>query len=402
MTAKLKQVMTPQKSNEQIMVLNKVQQKAVLFQRYMRDRYALRLNTLTGKVEFDDRISNGLGFRKIDDRRLNTMVIDARLSGIDVNDRDMKRYIHSMDVPEFNPVDNYLDRINGKWDGKDRLTELGNRINTDNPHWARWFAIWMRGMVAQWKGMSQQYGNSVAPIIIGRQGWHKSTFCRQLLPPELSFGYTDQLNFGSKHDIDLTIKHYLLVNVDEFDQLTKRVQNGYLKNLLQRTDSKTRKLFTDDVDEARRYASFMGTSNVNDLLTDPTGSRRFLCVELTGPIDTHTPIEYDQLYAQILQELEEGKPYWFSEDEVQQIMESNKQFMHEELSEQLFREYFREPLDDEEGEWMSPTEILRKVKSQRDNLDMSVERFGKYLSNMSSLPRRRGKHSTLYKVVLAA
>ena len=301
MTAKLKQVMTPQKSNEQIMVLNKVQQKAVLFQRYMRDRYALRLNTLTGKVEFDDRISNGLGFRKIDDRRLNTMVIDARLSGIDVNDRDMKRYIHSMDVPEFNPVDNYLDTVNGKWDGKDRLTELGNRINTDNPHWARWFAIWMRGMVAQWKGMSQQYGNSVAPIIIGRQGWHKSTFCRQLLPPELSFGYTDQLNFGSKHDIDLTIKHYLLVNVDEFDQLTKRVQNGYLKNLLQRTDSKTRKLFTDDVDEARRYASFMGTSNVNDLLTDPTGSRRFLCVELTGPIDTHTPIEYDQLYAQILQ-----------------------------------------------------------------------------------------------------
>ena len=385
MTAKLKQVMTPQKSNEQIMVLNKVQQKAVLFQRYMRDRYALRLNMLTGKVEFDDRISNGLGFRKIDDRRLNTMVIDARLSGIDVNDRDMKRYIHSMDVPEFNPVDNYLDRVNGKWDGKDRLTELGNRINTDNPHWARWFAIWMRGMVAQWKGMSQQYGNSVAPIIIGKQGWHKSTFCRQLLPPELSFGYTDQLNFGSKHDIDLTIKHYLLVNVDEFDQLTKRVQNGYLKNLLQRTDSKTRKLFTDDVDEARRYASFIGTSNVNDLLTDPTGSRRFLCVELTAPIDTHTPIEYDQLYAQILQELEEGKPYWFSEDEVQQIMESNKQFMHEELSEQLFREYFREPLDDEEGEWMSPTEILRKVKSQRDNLDMSVERFGKYLSNMSSL-----------------
>ena len=69
---------------------------------------------------------------------------------------------------------------------------------------------------------------------------------------------------------------------------------------------------------------------------------------------------------------------------------------------ELFREYFREPLDDEEGEWMSPTEILRKVKSQRDNLDMSVERFGKYLSNMSSLPRRRGKHSTLYKVVLAA
>lgn len=395
-------VMTPQKSNTQTLVLNKVQQKAVLFQRYMKDRYVLRLNTLSDKVEYDDRISTGLGFRKIDDRRLNTMVMDAQLSGIDVSDRDMKRYIHSMDVPEYNPVDNYLDRVNGTWDGKDRLTELANRIKTDNPRFYKWFPVWLRGVVAQWKGKSTMYGNSVAPIIIGRQGWHKSTFCRQLLPPELSFGYTDQLDFGSKRDIDLTIKHYLLVNVDEFDQLTRRTQNGNLKNLLQRTDSKTRRLFTSDVDEARRYASFMGTSNVTDLLTDPTGSRRFLCVELKAPIDTETPIGYDQLYAQILQELEEGKPYWFSEEEVEQIMESNQQFMRVELTEQLFKEYFRKPLDDKEGEWMSPTEILRRVKLQRGDLDMSVERFGRYLKNMTSLPCRRGKRSMQYKVVLAA
>lgn len=156
------------------------------------------------------------------------------------------------------------------------------------------------------------------------------------------------------------------------------------------------------MDEARRYASFIGTSNVTDLLTDPTGSRRFLCVELKAPIDTETPIEYDQLYAQILQELEEGKPYWFTEEEVEQIMESNQQFMHVELTEQLFKEYFRKPMEDQEGEWMSPTEILRRVKLQRGDLDMSVERFGRYLKNMTSLPCRRGKRSMQYKVVLAA
>lgn len=397
-----RRVMTPQKSNEQVLALNKVQQKAVMFQRYMKDRYALRLNMLTGKVEYDDRISTGLGFRKIDDRRLNTMVIDAQLSGIDVNDRDMKRYIHSMDVPEYNPVDNYLDKVKGKWDGKDRIAELANRIQTDNANWPRWFAIWLRGMVAQWKGMSQQYGNSVAPIIIGKQGWHKSTFCRQLLPPELSFGYTDQLNFGSKHDIDLTIKHYLLVNVDEFDQLTKRVQDGYLKNLLQRTDSKTRRLFTDDVDEARRYASFIGTSNVSDLLTDPTGSRRFLCMELSGPIDTETPIDYDQLYAQILQELEEGKPYWFSDEEVQKIMASNKTFMQMKLTEQIFREYFRYPENEKEGEWLLATEIFQEVKAKRGNLNMSVEQFGKYLTSLKIFPYKHSKRGNMYKVVLAA
>ncbi|MCR5575326.1 MAG: DUF3874 domain-containing protein [Bacteroidaceae bacterium] len=395
-------VMTPQKSTEQTLMLNKVQQKAVIFQRYMKERYSLRLNMLTGKVEFDDRISTGLGFRTIDDRRLNTMVMDARLSGIDVNDRDMKRYVHSMDVPDFDPVDDYLQRVKGKWDGKDHVGELASRIHTNDPQWADRFRIWIRGMVAQWQNKSHLYGNSVAPIIIGKQGWHKSTFCRQLLPPELGFAYTDQLNFGSKHDIDLTIKHYLLVNVDEFDQLTKRTQNGYLKNLLQRTDSKARKLFTDDVNEARRYASFIGTTNVTNLLTDPTGSRRFLCVELTAPIDTVTSIDHEQLYAQVLQELEEGKPYWFSDEEVDAIIEANQPYMDTSLTEHIFREYFRQPQNDQEGEWLSATQIFQLVKSQRDTLNMTVTTFGKYLSSLNLFPCKHSNKGNLYKVVLAA
>lgn len=394
-------VMTPQKSNEKLLVINKTQQKAVMLQRYMREHYVLRFNKLTGKVEFDERISAGLGFRVIDERRLNTMVMDARLCGIEVNDRDMRRYILSMDVPDFNPVDSYLQRVRGTWDGIDRVGDLARRIKTDNTFWQEWFAIWLRGVVAQWQGKSHLYGNSVAPIIIGKQGWHKSTFCRQLLPPELSFGFTDQLDFGSKHDIDLTFKHYLLVNVDEFDQLTKKMQNGYLKNLMQRTDSKSRKLFTDDVVEARRYASFMGTSNVTDLLTDPTGSRRFLCVELTDPIDTHTPIDHDQLYAQLLQELEEGKPYWFNEQEVEAIMESNRRFMHTDLREQLFHEYFKSPTQDEEGEWMSPTEILHSIRERHGKLDMSVSHFGIYLRNKTDLPRRRVSSGMQYRVNVA-
>ena len=397
----LERVLAPQKPNEKLLVLNKTQAKAVMFQRYMKEHYVLRLNLLTGKVEFDDKISTGLGFRTVDERRLNTMVQDARLCGIEVNDRDMKRYVNSMDVPEFNPVAMYLARVKGLWDGQDHIGELAKRIQTDNPDFHRWFCIWFRGMVAQWMGKNHLYGNSVAPIIIGKQGWHKSTFCRQLLPPELSFGFTDQLDFGSKHDIDLTIKHYLLVNVDEFDQLTKRVQNGYLKNLLQRTDSKSRKLFTDDVNHARRFASFIGTSNVADLLTDPTGSRRFLCVELTAPIDTQTPIDYDQLYAQALQELEDGMPYWFSDEEVAAIMESNRQFMHTELPELLFREYFEEPMNEDDGIWMSPTDILGKIKDRRGKVDMSLSDFGKFLKNTTKLPRRRVHSGMQYKVIIA-
>ena len=381
-------------------VYNKTQQMEILFHHYMSDRYVLRYNELKEVPEYRDNNSWSPNFRIIDDRMLSKMIIEARRRGINVSERDMSRYVKSSDVPDYNPVDEYLESLFGLWDGKDHIGALARRIKTNNPNWDKWFRIWFRGLVAQWRGWNRQYGNSVAPVIIGRQGWRKSTFCRMLLPPELAFGFTDQLDFGNRRDIDLTISHYLLVNIDEFDQLTKHAQNGYLKNLLQRTDSKQRKLFTDSVNEKRRYASFIGTSNVSDLLTDPTGSRRFLCVELTAPIDTETPINYIQLYAQAVAELDKKLPYWFTEEEVREIMESNRDFMQMSEQEQLFNEYFRAPQNNKEGEWLSPTEIMHRLKKMYNvKTGMSAVKLGRYLSNIPEIPHKKSPKSTLYNVV---
>ena len=383
-------------------IYNKTQQTELLFHHYMSDRYVLRYNCLKEVPEYRDNNSWSPYFRQIDDRMLSKMIIEARRRGINVTERDMMRYVKSSDVPDFNPVDDYLESLQDAWDGKDHIGQLARRIKTANPMWEKWFRIWLRGVVAQWRGWNTQYGNSVAPIIIGPQGWRKSTFCRQLLPEELAFGFTDQLDFGNRRDIDLTISHYLLVNIDEFDQLTKHSQNGYLKNLLQRTDSKQRRLFTDSVNEKRRYASFIGTSNVSDLLTDSTGSRRFLCVELTAPIDTHTPINHRQVYAQAMAELDAKQPYWFTDEEVAEIMASNRSFMQLDEQEALFNDYFRAPVDDDEGEWLSPTAILKKIKAKhKGSLRMSIRDMGRYLRNMPDIPFRKMHASNEYKVVLA-
>jgi hypothetical protein len=382
-------------------IYNKTQQMELLFHHYMRDRYVLRYNVLKEVPEYRDNNSWSPNFNPIDERRLSKMILEARRRGISVTERDLLRYAKSTDVEDYNPVDEYLNNLHGLWDGKDHIGKMASRVKTNNPNWNKWFRIWFRGLVAQWRGWNRQYGNSVAPVIIGRQGWRKSTFCRLLLPPELAFGFTDQLDFGNRRDIDLTISHYLLVNIDEFDQLTKHAQNGYLKNLLQRTDSKQRKLFTDSVNEKRRYASFIGTSNVSDLLTDPTGSRRFLCVELEAPIDTETPIDYLQLYAQAVAELDQKQPYWFTEEEVREIMESNRQFMQIDEQEQLFNEYFTAPQLPDEGEWISPTDILKHIrKVHNKNFNMSLTTFGRFLKNMPDLPFRRGKNTSEYRVVL--
>ena len=71
-----------------------------------------------------------------------------------------------------------------------------------------------------------------------------------------------------------------------------------------------------------RIASFIGTSNRSDLMSDPTGSRRFFCVEVEKPINCEG-IEHEQIFAQLKAELADGCPYWFdkeTEREIQQNM----------------------------------------------------------------------------------
>ena len=101
------------------------------------------------------------------------------------------------------------------------------------------------------------------------------------------------------------MRRFLLVNLDEFDQISSN-QQGFLKHLLQKPVANLRKPYGSTIQEVRRYASFIGTSNQMDLLTDPSGSRRFICIEVTAPIDTNVTINYKQLDAQAMDSIYKG------------------------------------------------------------------------------------------------
>ena len=137
-----------------------------------------------------------------------------------------------------------------------------------------------------------------------------------MIPPALRAYYTDSIDFSHKRDAELYLNRFALINIDEFDQITLP-QQGFLKHILQKPVVNLRKPHGRSVLELQRYASFIGTSNQKDLLTDPSGSRRVICIEVTGNIDTTQPIDYEQLYAQAMHEIHHGERYWFdSEDEI--------------------------------------------------------------------------------------
>lgn len=169
------------------------------------------------------------------------------------------------------------------------------------------------------------------------------------------------LEFQYKYStLNLIIKVFSLVNIDEFDQIAASKQ-AFLKNFLQMPDVKDNAPYQSQVKTFRRYASFIATSNMHDVLTDPSGSRRYLCVEVTGQIDT-SPVDYPQLYAQAYRLLRNGEQYWFTKEEEEVIRRENKAFEREPSEEQLFSSLFRPALEGEECEELRAAELLIEVE----------------------------------------
>ena len=126
------------------------------------------------------------------------------------------------------------------------------------------------------------------------------------------------------NDIFIAMSSYALINIDEFDAMSKS-QQPILKYLISKHDVEFRPPYGKVMEERQRFASFIATTNNLRPLTDPTGSRRFVCV-YADEIDNSGTIPYEQLYAQLVEELQQGRRYWFEDDENQRIMEQNKEF----------------------------------------------------------------------------
>ena len=275
---------------------------------YLITHYAFRYNTVMNCTEYrpvDSPVSN---FEPLDSRMRRRIILEVQREGIEVSQNDIRNYIDSDYVRQYDPVGDYLAECEGVWDGHDHIGDLARTVPTDTPLWREWFTTWLLAMVSQWQNQSSRlYGNSVAPLLISPQGYNKSTFCRRLLPDALKWGYTDSLALSDRRQVMLAMSQQLLINLDEFNQISPRVQQGFLKNIIQLPSVKVKRPFGTHIEELPRKASFIATSNMTDILADPSGNRRFIGIELTAPIDTSRVPDHRQLFAQALQLLRNGR-----------------------------------------------------------------------------------------------
>ena len=365
---------------------------------YMKEHYTLRLNVMTGTPEY--RLNAvGYGFWPLDQAARNTMAIKALKAGVESWDKDLNRYIDSNLIPKYYPMEDYIKHL-PKWNGKtDYVGELARRVKTDNPYWESGFHTWMLSMVAQWLGKDRQHGNAIIPLLIGPQGSGKTTFCKRLWPGYLQIYFNDRLSMKNDNDIFIAMSSYALINSDEFCAMSKS-QQPILKYLLSKHDVKFRPPYGKTMEERQRFASFIATTNNRRPLVDPTGSRRFVCV-YAEEIDNDGIIYYDKLYSQLYAELQQGRCYWFEDEDNARIIKQNEPFQQVSSYEQMIALTYLSPEDTPaDAEFVSLQTIMKRLEKMFPTFTIKkgtdVE-LGKRLSKLG-YERKRNNKGSAFKV----
>ena len=371
--------------------LSKHQLVAFRLTEFLKRRYEIRFNEVKQMTEFRERNSLRFLFRELNRRELNTIHHEALLEGIEPTFGEVDELVHSTHTPLYNPIEDYLLHL-PKWDGKDHIGDLARCVPTDNPYWERLFRQWFLSMVAHWLNGDEQHANSTAPILIGAQGYRKSTFCQNILPPEMQTFYTDSIDFRTNLEAERSLSRFMLVNIDEFDQLSEK-QFAFVKHLFQKPATNIRRMYSETIATQRRYASFIGTTNSEEILRDPTGNRRYLCVYVTGKIDTDKKINHAQLYSQAIHLINNGVRYWINDEDENLIRATNKRFEIVQPLEMLFLDSFcsAEDTNEDNGTWLRSVEImevLSKSPAFNRKTDNNLVRLGKILTKLNLAKHR--------------
>ena len=395
------------------------QEGTLVIEQFLMSYYRFRRNTLSGKVEFatlpeaaetTDGLSNGpneanLNYRPLTQAALKSIVIRAKREDVFEKGNpktEIADYVESEEVPEYNPVQAFLMNL-PQWDGQNRVAQLFSRLPGISSEQLNYLAIWLRSTVAHWLQMDMLHGNECVPTLIGSQGCGKTTFVRRLLPQQLREYYLDHLNLSNKFDKEMALTNNLIVNLDELDAIRPSQQSS-LKQTLSVSKVNGRPIFGRAQEDRQRFASFVATTNNRHPLKDATGSRRYICIQIPDNqmIDNTGEIDYGQLYAQVMYELQElNAPYWYHNNEVARIQQLNLDFMEKKDIGEMFVACFRQPNEGEMVKTMNCDQMMSIIQRDYPTLQNTIGnkvRLGKIISSLG-FKHKDHSHVAYYEVV---
>jgi hypothetical protein len=356
--------------------------------------FEFRHNIVRDVYEYREKDGDGQ-WKLVDQRQLNTINCRIQDQGeIFCLASYVKQRIESELAVDYHPVRAYLEKVRGHWDGTtDYIGDFARRISTSD-YCQRMVRIWLRAVVVQWLGADKLHANAVMLLLVSpQQGLGKSSLFTAMLPPELNGYLAEEFNVRQKSNAYRKMVEFALVSIDEFEKIDRK-KMPELKSMMQMLRPTFIGSYKKNFNTLPRIASFVGSTNQRRMLTDRTGSRRFLILEPDGIINAEG-ICHDQLYAQVLHEVEvDHLQHWFSKSDEAEMEAHNKDYYVLNDVERLFLSHFSIPEHDDDGVYMSGQDLMRELcKISRKTMEgVTPNAFGRSMTRLGV--RRVGRHDT--------
>ena len=335
---------------------------------FLSDHVYLRHNVITRRVECrlpSNYEHDGTDWQPVTDRIVNSLWAELSKEK-SARVQDVYRVIESDFVPEYHPFRFYLENL-PPWDGENHILAMSLSVSVRGDvdtqmRFAEYLTKWLVGMVAGW--VDDAVVNNVILVLIGEQGSYKTTWFNYLLPPELRCYFYTKTNANRMGRDDLlTLAQYGLVCCEELDTMRPSELNQ-LKAAVTMPSIDERAAYAHYHEHRKHIASFCGTGNNAQFLSDPTGNRRWLPFEvesIESPRDH--PFDYEAIYAQAYALYQEGFQYWFSREEIAKLSAHNRHFETPRLEYELASLYFAHPTGAKPGEFMSVARAMQIVSA---------------------------------------
>jgi predicted P-loop ATPase len=337
---------------------------------FLSRRYELRYNTVKQVTEFRPNDLRFRQWRPLSDRELKSIVVEEMKEGGESWMNDIRTYVESAHVEDYNPIHEFLAAC-GTWDRQhDYIEDFARRLPTNYVHWPKYFHRWFLAMVAQALDLNRDYGNSMVPMLIGEQGFQKTQFCNHILPPSMREYYMKDIKLDNPEQVERVLGRMWLVNIDEYDSKTQREQ-AKIKRLLTEKDVQVRKMRSDQYTMTPRLCSFIATTNDPTPLPSGDGTRRYLCIEVTGKVDMSGQIPYKQIFAQAVDELRNPDcVYWFTDVDEKEIQQHNGMYQQESALEMVLTQYFEPTTLSKRENYWTVSDIQRELGKQLKASDL--------------------------------
>ena len=337
---------------------------------FLSRRYQLRYNVVKQVTEFRPNDLRFKQWKPLTDRDLRSIVVEEMKEGGESWMSDIRTYIESAHITDYNPIHEFLAGC-GKWDGQQNYIEdFARRLPTRYNRWPQYFHRWFLAMVAQALDINRDYGNSMVPLLIGEQGYLKTQFCNHILPPSMREYYMKDIKMDNAEQVERVLGRMWLVNIDEYDSKTQREQ-AKIKRLLTEKDVQVRKMRSDQYTMTPRLCSFIATTNDPTPLPSGDGTRRYLCIEVTGKVDMSGQIPYKQIFAQAVTELQDSDCiYWFTDVDEREIQNHNSQYQQESAPEMVLSQLFKPTTQHRQENFWTVTAIQDELAKHLRSADV--------------------------------